>query len=715
MTKKFHRLTLFAILAGLLLVFAGCDQTTATGATTGTTGSNAGGGPGATGGTSSAGGMSSTGGTDSTGTTGDTPVAVSLSEDSFTLDTPDLSHTLKATVTGTATATVTWSSSNTYVATVTPAGVVTSVSGGQATITATSTADATKTATAEVTVAEPNRAKASSYTDAKTITSGPINILMCGDSLMRTYTANTVDQTGWGQVLSQFFTSEVTVNNTFPNGGRSSRSFYNEVGRWNLVKSALAAAKTAGTPTFVFIMFGHNDEKKITDTDGADYLTFASNNQNGTVAGTYYDYLERYIVEARELGGIPVLFSPFVREYLAGTPGAVTPAGQHNIAAPYTGETTARGDYPAAVKAIASKHDVPVVDITAWSKAMVEAHAAEDTLSYVYISSDQTHVRSLGAMLMAQEAVRALNEQGILTSYAKKPAARVMLDAGTIPFSSVYSGDVLEKTFRITPFGDVTGTITVTAPPGYTVSTDGALFGSSAVIPCDSTYSGSVVTVRFSPTDSIAYNGDLTVSHTSLTPDYGNSAPNAVAGTISLTGNGKVAASGTPATATWAMYSGTTIVMDAVVAGAINATPATLTGLINKNVAYGAARFVTTSGNWVAESVRNEGTYVEFTLPVTLGTFTIDSISVDAGSGGGSNMRWDIAYSFAADFSSPTNLGTALSGVKDTLVTSSYPGLGVDAVAGQTLYLRVYPYNTSAATSGKSLMLANVVVSGVTN
>ncbi len=508
-------------------MFAGCGQSATPG---GTTGSNTGGEASTTSGTSAAGGAGSTGGAASTGTTGDDTIAVALNEASFTLDTPDLTHPLTATVTGTATTTVTWSSSNTYIATVSAAGVVTSVSGGQATITATSTADSTKTAAATVTVAEPNRAKASSYTDAKTITSGPINILMAGDSLMRTYAANAVDQTGWGQVLSQFLTSEATVNNTFPNGGRSSRSFYNEVGRWDLVKAALKTAKAAGKPTFVFIMFGHNDEKKITDTDGADYLTFASKNSNGTVAGTYYDYLERYIVEARELGGIPVLFTPFVREYLAGTPATVTGPGQHNITAPYSGETTPRGDYPAAVKALAGKHDVPVVDITAWSKAMVEARAAADTLSYVYISSDQTHVRSLGALLMAQEAVRALNEQGILTSYTKKPAAKVTLDAGAIAFGGIFSGDVLDKSFRITPFGDVTGTITITAPPGYTVSTDGVLFDSSAIIPCDSSYAGSVVTVRFSPADAVAYNGDLTVSHTSLTPDYGNVVPNAGAG-----------------------------------------------------------------------------------------------------------------------------------------------------------------------------------------
>jgi hypothetical protein len=53
--------------------------------------------------------------------------------------------------------------------------------------------------------------------------------------------------------------------------------------------------------------------------------------------------------------------------------------------------------------------------------------------------------------------------------------------------------------------------------------------------------------------------------------------------------------------------------------------------------------------------------------------------------------------------------------VKDTLPPSTFPSLGVSIAAGQTLYLRVYPYNISGAASGKSLMLANVVVSAVTN
>ena len=54
-------------------------------------------------------------------------------------------------------------------------------------------------------------------------------------------------------------------------------------------------------------------------------------------------------------------------------------------------------------------------------------------------------------------------------------------------------------------------------------------------------------------------------------------------------------------------------------------------------------------------------------------------------------------------------------GVKDTVTTNAYPSLGVPVAAGQTLYLRVYPYNTGGAASGKTLMLANVIISGVTN
>jgi lysophospholipase L1-like esterase len=646
-------------------------------------------------------------------------VVVTMSNATLTFPTPDLPLALTATVTGSAVTAVTWSSSNTYIATVSASGVVTSVSGGQAIITATSVADPSKTATSTATVAEPDRPVTTDAVDITKIT-GPIKILMAGDSLMRTYVPNADDQAGWGQVLDQFLTSDATVDNTVSDGGRSTRSFYNEVNRWDRIKAKLTAARADGLTTFVFIMFGHNDEKKTTDTDGPDFLTFASHNQNGTVAGTYYDYLERYIVETRALGGIPILFTPFVREELTGSPATVTGVGQHVITVPYAGETTARGDYPAAMRAIAAHQNVPLIDITQWSKAMVEARAPAGTLDYVYIPSDHTHVRELGALLIAQEAVRELNGLEILKNYTRpSPAPRLMIDASSLAFGSIFAGATIDRSFRISPFGDVSGTIIITAPTipapaGYMVSTDGITFGATATINCDSFYTGSKVFVRFTPIDAISYNGALNVAHSSLTLDYGNTAPSLTPGDIALTGNGRAATTGAPAIATWPMFSGTAIALDATPEGAIGPSSATLTGLMNKNVANGGARFDIIGSTWPAEGARAADRYVEFAASVTTGTFTLGSISLSAGSGGGSNMRWDIVYSTDPDFGSPTELQTGLGGAKDTLVESSFSSLGVNITAGQTLRLRVYPYDTTT-TTGKSLMLANVVISGVTN
>ena len=731
MSQGVCRATRFAVVT-LLLAAAACGDRSPAGSPDATAGggidaggTGTGGGPvggddgGPVGGDDGGPGGSDAGGSDATSPPdadpGGTGVAVGMSDPTLTFATPDVSRTLVATVTGSDDKSITWSSSDTYIATVTATGVVTSVSGGQAIITATSTADPSKSATTTVTIVEPDRPRATDYVRAQAITSGPINLLMCGDSLMRTYAANADDQTGWGQVLGQFLTGDASVDNTISDGGRSSRSFYNEIGRWDQIKLRLAAAQRAGTPSFVVIQFAHNDQKKASDPDGPDFLTFARHNQNGTVAGTYYDYLERYIVEARALGGIPILVTPFVREDLEGSPATVSPTGQHDLVDVYPNETTARGDYPAAMQEIAAKHDVPVVDITSWSKALVEARAAASTLDFIYISSDQTHIRQLGGLLMAQEVIRSLNEQGILTSYARAAPARLMLDTGSVAFGGISSGATTDRSFKLTPFGDVSGTIAFAFDaPGYLISVDGAAFSPSATITADASYAGSRVAVRFSPAEAISYNTDLTVAHSSLALDYGNTAANATAGHISLTGNGTAVVHGVPATATWPMFAGSAIVLDPIADGVISPAAATLTGLRNKNVLNGGARFDVPDGNWPAEASRAAGRYVEFTVQITTASFTMSSVSVGAGSGGGSNLRWDIAYSLADDFSAPTDLGTSLGGAKDTLVTSSFPGLGVPIAAGQTLHLRVYPYNTTAAT-GKSLMLANVIISGVTN
>ena len=75
--------------------------------------------------------------------------------------------------------------------------------------------------------------------------------------------------------------------------GRSSKSFINE-GRWQKVLDRLKPGD------YVFIQFGHNDEKPKPDRHTDPGSTFDAN-------------LRRFVEETRQKGGIPVLFNSVVR------------------------------------------------------------------------------------------------------------------------------------------------------------------------------------------------------------------------------------------------------------------------------------------------------------------------------------------------------------------------------------------------------------------
>lgn len=97
---------------------------------------------------------------------------------------------------------------------------------------------------------------------------------------------------GWGQMLSGFFTDDVVVDNHAVNG-RSSLSFINE-GRWQTVIDKVQPGD------YVFIQFGHNDEKPKADRHTEPGSTFDAN-------------LRRFCQETMAKGGTPVLFNSIVR------------------------------------------------------------------------------------------------------------------------------------------------------------------------------------------------------------------------------------------------------------------------------------------------------------------------------------------------------------------------------------------------------------------
>ena len=233
---------------------------------------------------------------------------VKIDGKNLTFDTPDLKAKLSLDGTELSGKDVSWSVADPYVVSVDEEGAVVSLSGGETVVTA---ASGSSKVDFSVKVEEPSRAPTSDVLDAKSL-SGKIEVVMCGDSIMRDYKPNSVDQYGLGQAMKEFWdSSKVDVDNSVSNGGRSSRYFYNEPSRWPAVKKMLEDNRKSGKTTVVFFSFGHNDQRSLAGGDskvgpyGASF-TFAEKNQNGTVAGTHYDYIERYIVETRELGGIRI-------------------------------------------------------------------------------------------------------------------------------------------------------------------------------------------------------------------------------------------------------------------------------------------------------------------------------------------------------------------------------------------------------------------------
>lgn len=118
-------------------------------------------------------------------------------------------------------------------------------------------------------------------------------IFMIGDSTMANKSLKDGNlERGWGMALQCFFDDAIRIDNHAVNG-RSSKSFIDE-GRWQTVVDKIRPGD------YVFIQFGHNDEKPKADRHTDPGTTFDAN-------------LKRFVKETREKGGIPVLFNAVVR------------------------------------------------------------------------------------------------------------------------------------------------------------------------------------------------------------------------------------------------------------------------------------------------------------------------------------------------------------------------------------------------------------------
>lgn len=537
--------------------------------------------------------------------------------------------------------------------------------------------------------------------------SNPV-IHMLGDSTMTMYTEERRPQMGWGEAVPKFFDASVTVNN-WALGGRSSKSFYYEPTRWPAILPRINAGD------YVIIQFAHNDQKS--GSDYAQYGTYAfcsdgsadgeacANRPDKIDPGvdisqhSYYQWLKKYVLEVRAKGAHPILMSPIVRKYFSGA--TLTAAGQHNVGI-VGGETVARGDYVAAMKAVANTYAVPFVDLTAETKQIVESYGNAAATANLYIAADSTHPQVLFANLIAKRAVEGMKALNILQSHMV-PVTSLIASPGALDFSNRYVGmptlkDVTLSAFDLAP---ASGAVTVTAPANFSVSLDGSTWTQSASLPYANGAFIQRLSVRFTPTEAKNYSGSISFAL----------GEQLLATGLPVQGSGISSAGGISSYALW-FTAGTAL--PAITDGLVNASPASVTMLTQQSSKVIAVEGQdTTVARYVANSpVRNNSQYLQFAVSPATGTFSVDTISAYLTSSGGSTVVADIEYSLQADFSGATKLNTApLTFVKDTFTARlSYPVV-VQVPLGGTLYLRVFPWN-SAGVTGKMLAVYGIKVSG---
>jgi pectinesterase len=206
---------------------------------------------------------------------------------------------------------------------------------------------------------------------------------VAGDSTAATYAIADAPRAGWGQALPVFLRPETRVVNEALSGA-SSKSFA-DLGRLDRILSAIRPGDV------LLVSFGHNDEKA---EDPARYTEPWT---------TFQNYLRRYLDGARSAGARPVLVTPVERRRF-------TTAGE-----PYQ----SHGEYPDAMRALATATGTPLVDLSAlsfarWSTLGPEATkdyflwlAAGESPNYPAGVSDNTHFQAYGAIELARIVVAA--------------------------------------------------------------------------------------------------------------------------------------------------------------------------------------------------------------------------------------------------------------------------------------------------------------------
>jgi len=208
-------------------------------------------------------------------------------------------------------------------------------------------------------------------------------IYIIGDSTAANKLPKAYPETGWGMELQSFFKSNVIVDNRALNG-RSTKSFKAEQ-QWQPILEKLKPGD------YVFIEFGHNDEK--VDKPGT-----------GTTLEEFKNNLVCYVNETRSKKAIPVLLTPISRRSFKN--GVLVDS---------------HGDYPNVTRKVADSLKVPLTDMLAKTESLLNRLGEEPSIKlFNYVDSghanypagkkDDTHLSPEGAKKIAGLIVKGIKE-----------------------------------------------------------------------------------------------------------------------------------------------------------------------------------------------------------------------------------------------------------------------------------------------------------------
>lgn len=205
---------------------------------------------------------------------------------------------------------------------------------------------------------------------------------LCGNSTV-------VDQdyepwASWGQMIPRWFDDRIAIAN-YAESGETAASFIAA----NRLKKIMTLAKKGD---YLFVEFGHNDQKQKTPGSGA-YYNFATN-------------LKQFIDEAKAKGVIPIFVTPTQRRTFDNN-GKITES---------------HGDYPDAMRWVAKREGVRVIELHDMTRTFFETlgienskkalvHYAANTFpGQTTALADNTHFNPYGAYEVAKMVVQGIKE-----------------------------------------------------------------------------------------------------------------------------------------------------------------------------------------------------------------------------------------------------------------------------------------------------------------